>query len=237
MKTKVCDKCRREYPLSKYEVRKRDLKVRPDCNSCKRLSTLIKRGFSGKRLVVIQNKLLATVGKTSCPDCGALRDSACKTSSRCHKCSPTSLEKRREYSRKHYHSGGGKESAAKRGKGRVRHYSKEERRKWRLENRDRVNKAARDRYRNDPEKRAKIIASVAKRRCLEGGATVSQIEERFDFHGNKCIYCGCGGPMEIEHMIPVSRGGTNWPANLAPACRSCNSSKGSKTFFEFKGIK
>ncbi|NAE18264.1 hypothetical protein GUJ16_13385 [Enterococcus hirae] len=36
----------------------------------------------------------------------------------------------------------------------------------------------------------------------------------------------CGHPAsEIDHVKPLSRGGSAWPANLRPACRTCNSKK------------
>jgi 5-methylcytosine-specific restriction endonuclease McrA len=42
--------------------------------------------------------------------------------------------------------------------------------------------------------------------------------------------------LSIEHRIPLSRGGSNWPANLAPACKTCNSSKGTKTEKEYREL-
>ena len=50
----------------------------------------------------------------------------------------------------------------------------------------------------------------------------------------KCAYCGKKNvPLEVEHIIPKSRRGTNRVDNLTLACRSCNQSKGSKTSTEF----
>lgn len=44
--------------------------------------------------------------------------------------------------------------------------------------------------------------------------------------GRKCAYCGKEGvPLEIEHVIPESRGGTNRVSNLTLACRECNEAK------------
>lgn len=56
-------------------------------------------------------------------------------------------------------------------------------------------------------------------------------------HG-ECWYCGEGmNPFQdftIDHIVPLSRGGTNAVVNLVPACRSCNAQKGSKTIEEYR---
>lgn len=53
-------------------------------------------------------------------------------------------------------------------------------------------------------------------------------------YSRKCMYCGKENvPLEIEHIIPKSRGGTNRIDNLGIACHTCNQSKGSKTAEEF----
>lgn len=50
-------------------------------------------------------------------------------------------------------------------------------------------------------------------------------EEQFTEFGDKCAY-GCGRPaVSLDHIWPVRRGGRSVPANLVPACTSCNSSK------------
>lgn len=50
---------------------------------------------------------------------------------------------------------------------------------------------------------------------------------------NKCCYCGKEYPLAQEHFFPLSKGGELGKANIVPACRSCNSSKRDKTFFEW----
>ena len=51
---------------------------------------------------------------------------------------------------------------------------------------------------------------------------------------HQCAYCGMSGvPLEVEHIIPKSRGGTNRISNLAIACHTCNQKKGSMTAAEF----
>jgi len=52
--------------------------------------------------------------------------------------------------------------------------------------------------------------------------------------GRRCAYCGAEGvPLEIEHIVPKSRGGSNRVSNLALACRACNRAKGDQTAEEF----
>jgi 5-methylcytosine-specific restriction endonuclease McrA len=49
-----------------------------------------------------------------------------------------------------------------------------------------------------------------------------------------CVYCGAQGvPLEIEHVVPRSRGGSNRVSNLVTACRPCNVAKGNRTAEEF----
>ena len=43
-----------------------------------------------------------------------------------------------------------------------------------------------------------------------------------------CQYCGRKAPevvLEIDHIIPVSKGGTDAPSNLKTVCRECNRQK------------
>ncbi len=52
--------------------------------------------------------------------------------------------------------------------------------------------------------------------------------------GQRCAYCGVTGvPLEVEHIIPRSRGGSNRVSNLTLACHSCNETKGARTAAEY----
>ena len=52
--------------------------------------------------------------------------------------------------------------------------------------------------------------------------------------GRRCAYCGRSDvPLEIDHIVPRSRGGTDRVSNLTLACRECNQKKGNKTAAEF----
>lgn len=53
-----------------------------------------------------------------------------------------------------------------------------------------------------------------------------------------CVYCGCEeGPFHIDHITPVSRGGSCDVSNLALACAPCNISKRDRTPEEWGGKK
>lgn len=57
----------------------------------------------------------------------------------------------------------------------------------------------------------------------------------FERDGGVCVYCGSeGGPLECDHVIPWSRGGSNDLENLATACQACNRSKRDKTPAEWR---
>ena len=104
---------------------------------------------------------------------------------------------------------------------------------WRLANVDKVREYGRQwRFANA----AKVLEYMRRYRCAanraNGKATAEQIAARVEFFGRVCSYCG-DSYEHLDHAISLSRGGTNWPANLRPACQSCNLSKGAKSAMEF----
>ncbi|MBC8171939.1 MAG: HNH endonuclease [Anaerolineae bacterium] len=53
--------------------------------------------------------------------------------------------------------------------------------------------------------------------------------------GRQCAYCRAKDiPLEIEHITPKSRGGSNRVGNLTLACHACNQQKGNQTAAEFE---
>lgn len=89
-------------------------------------------------------------------------------------------------------------------------------------------------YRLDPAPTP--AANDTNRRRLElradGFATRAQIKARVAFYGGLCWICRAVPYQAIDHVKPLARGGSNWPANLRPACKSCNSRKGARWPFE-----
>ena len=66
---------------------------------------------------------------------------------------------------------------------------------------------------------------------LQGYEIREYLLEKF---GRKCAYCGKKDiPLEIEHIIPKSRGGSGRVDNLTISCRGCNQKKDKQTAEEF----
>lgn len=52
----------------------------------------------------------------------------------------------------------------------------------------------------------------------------------FDRDDYTCRYCGARGvKLECDHVLPVSRGGSNEKTNLVTACKPCNQKKRDRT--------
>jgi 5-methylcytosine-specific restriction endonuclease McrA len=129
-------------------------------------------------------------------------------------------------------------------------------RKWRSENRDWTNQYAKEYGKANREKRneylrgwfkrnpgmAKIYRHQreARKRDAAGFFTKEQLIARIEFYGGLCYLCGCDWyalpkvNQTIDHVIPLNGGGSQWSANLRPACRSCNSSKSDTPLSEYK---
>lgn len=67
-----------------------------------------------------------------------------------------------------------------------------------------------------------------RKRLTESAKKEIFIRDKFE-----CQYCGSKENLEIDHIIPLSKGGDNQEDNLITSCHSCNSLKGEKDFKEF----
>ena len=88
-------------------------------------------------------------------------------------------------------------------------------------------------FMTDPSYRLYHRAKSKARKVAQRGGTPTHLSPthlwqhwvRFD---HRCAYCGCSGDLEIEHVIPISKGGEHHLGNIVPACTRCNGSKRSK---------
>jgi 5-methylcytosine-specific restriction endonuclease McrA len=66
---------------------------------------------------------------------------------------------------------------------------------------------------------------------LEGYEIREYLLEKF---GRKCAYCNATNvPLQVEHIVPEARDGSNRVSNLTMACKPCNDAKGNRTAVEF----
>jgi len=54
--------------------------------------------------------------------------------------------------------------------------------------------------------------------------------------GWRCVYCGSGGRLTLDHVVPRSRGGDSVWENVVTSCAPCNLRKGDK-LLEEAGLK
>jgi 5-methylcytosine-specific restriction endonuclease McrA len=87
---------------------------------------------------------------------------------------------------------------------------------------------------NNPDVARKMTQRRRAKACLlPCTLTVEQWEVIKHSFDEKCAYCGKELPLEQEHFVPLVSGGEYTHNNIIPACRSCNSSKGAKDFFQW----
>lgn len=111
------------------------------------------------------------------------------------------------------------------------------RKAYSLANAERNRARAQAHYRANPERHA-IWRMMRRARAhhAEGSFTIADIRALAATQKNLCAYCTTplGVDRHIDHIIPLARGGSNWPSNLCLACPWCNFHKHAKTGDEFR---
>jgi len=95
----------------------------------------------------------------------------------------------------------------------------EKQKRWRAKNKDHVNML--NHLRREKERTAKGFKNK-----------IENFRNRMQEIG-ECIFCGTKEKLTIEHLIPLSKGGTNEIHNLFPSCKRCNSSKHTSDWLEW----
>lgn len=258
---KACRTCGDKFPPGPEHFRARMSAGRqyssPVCRSCERLDDL-KRYYAKTGRKPPPRLPDPLEGMKRCPKCGKVKpansdtfttrlgdlDSWCRECSRAanaerHRRNPEPARQRaadwRERNPERYR-------LTKRA-----HYEK---------NRERILAEDAEYYRANVEKRAAYArrwyatprgnalarAGAARRRArlLEASGTHTQgdIRLRYEMQHGKCYWCGDKvrfGEHHVDHIQPISKGGSNGPENICIACPPCNRRKYDKTPLEFSG--
>lgn len=67
----------------------------------------------------------------------------------------------------------------------------------------------------------------AKQYGKDGRVSPTEISALFEAAGHKCP-CGATTDLEIDHIVPLNKGGEHEISNLQVLCKSCNSAKGDR---------
>lgn len=110
-------------------------------------------------------------------------------------------------------------------------------RRWEASNRERINDNKRRRYKTDPEA---VLRHTRKYNALKRGASGANGMPNRDsivaWYGNKCLYPDCKTvtALELDHVIPVSKGGKHSVENIQILCKYHNVQKGNRSDTDYR---
>ena len=113
---------------------------------------------------------------------------------------------------------------------------REHTRKWRENNPDKARESTRKWRERNPD-RARAFANRRRARVAEVSVTTVTDREIERIYASPCAHAhlgDCDGPMHLDHIIPLSRGGRHAIGNLQPLCRFHNQSKRDRLEIEVK---
>ena len=106
-----------------------------------------------------------------------------------------------------------------------------------LKRRDYMLERAREYQRQNPEKvNFHSSQRSAMRRSAEGKYTAEDISRISEAQAGKCAACRVSfrvRKQSIDHIRPLTKGGSNWPSNIQLLCGSCNSRKKDRDSLDF----
>ena len=110
---------------------------------------------------------------------------------------------------------------------------RESSRKYRVANADRVRESNRKYHAKNPDA-VKLAEHIRRARKQINGVYVVTVKNVRYLLAQPCYLCETAPSIDLDHIIPLAKGGRHAIGNLLGACKSCNNSKGSMFLFEFK---
>lgn len=107
---------------------------------------------------------------------------------------------------------------------------------YRKNNPDKV-KASMDAYLTKNPDALRYHARQRKAWKKTNGMFLVTLKEDKKLRNKACFYCGSTDSIQLDHVVPLSRGGVHSIGNLVPACMSCNLSKNKWFITEWKKLK
>ena len=258
LNNKTCSKCRQEKPITEYNKDKsRSDGLFPQCNSCKNEGKR-KRYKENKKIIDEQNK----VWVKNNPD----KVKAIKTKYRNKNRNEINkrANERRNKNKEHYNSINRKyykrnrENILKKQKRyrdsnkdvirktQQKHYNKNKdnilkyHKEYRVKYPEKHKEHVRRWNKSNPEKRRIYTMNrIARLKNSEGSFTSEEWEVLKKSCEYSCLCCGVKEPktkLSIDHVIPLSKNGSNSITNIQPLCLSCNQKKGVKNTDYRKGM-
>ncbi len=240
--TKICGKCNTEKPINEfnfYRSRNKVEKLSYECKQCKRVymqayyrdyisnpekkQAILKRNIEWRN--ANKDKYYKSISEwwRNNPDKKRAKDARRRERGYFKEYNKKNKEKHKEYHINYYAINKEKILA------RIRKYEesnkdhiKAYRKAWFTPDKQRI---------ANHRRRTRVLSSV-------GSHTIQELNDLFESQHNLCANLYCKTVLTkktraIDHINPLARGGTNFISNLQWLCKSCNSSKGTKSMDEW----
>ncbi len=91
------------------------------------------------------------------------------------------------------------------------------------------------RYKNKEKIRpAKNARQRIRNKVIQGGVYLILNKELRKVYNSPCFQCGSMKDQSLDHIIPISRGGSHSVGNIMTLCLPCNKSKNAKLLVEWR---